>query len=43
MSEAGDGCQAFMTIQREVPDLVILDMFLPMRDGLETILQLRKE
>lgn len=43
VAEAGDGNQAFKTIDREVPDLVVLDMLLPDKDGLETILQLRSE
>lgn len=41
--EAGDGNQAFKTMEQAVPDLVVLDMFLPDKDGLETILQLRNE
>lgn len=43
VTEAEDGHQAVKVIQCEGPQLVILDMFLPGKDGLETILQLRKE
>ncbi len=38
--EAEDGREAMATIEREVPDLMILDMYLPVQDGLETILML---
>jgi len=38
--EAADGRQALRIIQRESPDLVILDVYLPVQDGLETILRL---
>lgn len=41
--EAADGRQALVTIQRESPDLVILDVYLPLRDGLEIILQLHQQ
>ena len=38
--EAADGREAMATIEREAPDLMILDMYLPVQDGLETILML---
>ena len=38
--EAADGRQALLTIEREAPELVILDVFLLVQDGLETILKL---
>ncbi|HQR14264.1 MAG TPA: response regulator [Nitrospira sp.] len=38
--EAADGKEAMATIEREAPDLMILDMYLPVQDGLETILLL---
>ncbi len=41
--EAADGRQALRTIQRESPDLVILDIYLPVHDGLETILRLHSQ
>lgn len=40
--EAGDGNKALAWINRERPDLIVLDIYLPDRDGLETLLQLRK-
>lgn len=39
--EAADGREAMATIEREGPDLMILDMYLPVQDGLETILMLQ--
>jgi CheY-like chemotaxis protein len=42
VSEAGDGREAMATIEREGPDLMILDMYLPVQDGLETILLLQQ-
>lgn len=39
--EAADGREAMATIEREAPDLMILDMYLPVQDGLETILMLQ--
>lgn len=41
--EAADGRQALASIQCESPALVILDVYLPLRDGLEIILQLHQE
>ncbi len=38
--EAADGKEAMATVEREAPDLMILDMYLPVQDGLETILLL---
>ncbi len=40
--EAGDGREAMAAIEREGPDLMILDMYLPVQDGLETILMLQQ-
>ena len=42
VSEAGDGREAMAFIEREGPDLMILDMYLPVQDGLETILLLQQ-
>ncbi len=39
--EAADGRQALLAIERKAPELVILDVFLPVQDGLETILKLQ--
>ena len=38
--QAENGREAMATIEREAPDLMILDMYLPVQDGLETILML---
>lgn len=40
--EAGDGREAMAALEREGPDLMILDMYLPVQDGLETILMLQQ-
>jgi len=39
--EAGDGAQAVKTIAAGGVDLLILDMFMPNKDGLETIMEIR--
>ena len=41
--EAADGRQALRTIQSQSPDLVILDVYLPVQDGLETILRVHSQ
>ena len=38
--QASDGREAMASIERDAPDLMILDMYLPVQDGLETILML---
>ena len=40
--EARDGREGEEAIQRRVPDLVILDIFMPERDGFETLRSLRR-
>jgi len=40
--EAGDGNEALACFHRSHPDLVVLDIYMPNKDGLETILLLRK-
>ncbi|MBI5317168.1 MAG: response regulator [Nitrospirae bacterium] len=40
--EAGNGSNALACIDREKPDLIVLDIYLPDKDGLETLLQLHK-
>jgi CheY-like chemotaxis protein len=39
---ARDGEQALMMVRTEHPDLVLIDLFMPRKEGLETIMQLRK-
>ena len=39
--EAGDGAAAVELYQREQPDLVLLDISMPVMDGLETLRRLR--
>ncbi|MBV8724053.1 MAG: response regulator, partial [Candidatus Eremiobacteraeota bacterium] len=39
---AGDGRSAIATAQREQPDLIVLDIMLPVLDGVEACRQIRK-
>ncbi|HEY9249576.1 MAG TPA: response regulator transcription factor [Rariglobus sp.] len=39
--EAANGLEGFAAYQRERPDLVLLDVNMPVQDGLETIRQIR--
>ncbi len=43
VSSAADGASALEMVQREKPDLMILDLMLPVIDGLEVCRQLRRE
>ena len=40
--EAGDGVQGLMELARNSPDLVICDILMPNKEGLETIRELRE-
>jgi two-component system chemotaxis response regulator CheY len=40
--EAGNGEEALTTYQRENPDLVLLDVSMPVMDGLETLKHLKE-
>ncbi len=40
--EARDGEEALRKIRVEKPDLALIDLFMPRREGLETIMQIRK-
>jgi two-component system nitrogen regulation response regulator NtrX len=39
---AGDGIEALAVVQREVPDLVLLDIWMPRMEGLETLQRLKE-
>lgn len=41
--EAANGRQALRPIERDSPDLVMLDVYVPVQDGLETILRLHSQ
>lgn len=41
IAEAADGDAALAAVDARLPDLVILDMLMPGRDGIETLLELR--
>lgn len=43
VGEAGDGVEAIRVAQETKPDLVLLDIHMPKRDGLETIKILKQE
>ncbi|MCD6351186.1 MAG: response regulator [Armatimonadetes bacterium] len=40
--EAYDGEEALEVLEREEPDLVLLDVIMPVRDGWETLTEIRK-
>ena len=41
--DAVDGCDGIKKCRMELPDLVISDIFMPQKNGLETIIELRQE
>lgn len=41
-AEAGDGDEALAAIEREAPDVVLLDLRMPGRDGIATLQALRE-
>lgn len=43
VSEAGDGHEAIERVRRERPDLVLMDLSLPILDGLQATRELRRE
>ena len=43
MSSHGDGREAIAAIEREVPDLVVLDIMLPGIDGFEICRRMRRD
>ncbi len=42
VAEAGDGDAALAAVEARLPDLIILDILMPGRDGIETLLELRR-
>ncbi len=42
VDEAEDGDTALAAVEARLPDLIILDILMPGRDGIETLLELRK-
>jgi DNA-binding response OmpR family regulator len=43
VATAADGNEGLAAARREPPDLVITDIFMPEREGLDTIMELRKQ
>lgn len=43
VSEAIDGIEAMKKIRSEKPDLVILDLLLPLKDGFQVLQELKKD
>lgn len=41
--EASDGLKGVDRIRERVPDLVVLDLIMPEKEGIETIMELREE
>jgi CheY-like chemotaxis protein len=41
--EAGDGDEALGLLRRHHPDLIITDVIMPKKDGIETIIEIRRE
>lgn len=41
--EAADGVQALDSIRRQRPDLVIMDMLMPNKDGAETMVEMEQQ
>ena len=41
--EAGDGVEGLCIFRTELPDIVVSDIVMPKKEGIETILELRRE
>lgn len=42
VSSAPNGVEGLKLFRKEIPDLVVTDLFMPEKDGLETIMELRR-
>jgi len=42
VSSAVNGAEGLKMFRKEIPDLVITDLYMPEKDGLETIMELRR-
>ncbi len=42
VSEAGNGAEGIDSYERDPPDLIITDIFMPEKDGIETIIALHR-
>ncbi len=42
VASAGDGLEAIEAVQRQAPDLILLDVMMPRADGLETLKRIRQ-
>lgn len=43
VSSAGDGLRGFEIFLREWPDLVVVDVIMPVKEGIETIIEMHRE
>src|SRR5512146_866593 len=43
VTEAGDGEEALMMIRQEAPDLVLMDLQIPARNGFDVLQEIRKD
>ncbi|MBD3380150.1 MAG: response regulator [Candidatus Omnitrophica bacterium] len=43
VEEAADGEEGIKAYKQSIPDLVVTDMIMPVKEGLETMIELRKE
>ena len=42
ITEAGDGKVALECVHNEIPDLIITDIIMPVKEGIETIFEIRE-
>ena len=43
VSEAGDGKEALELVEKVRPDLVIMDIIMPEKEGIETIFEIQRD